>query len=307
MKKILMSFVLLLGAVTMSAQGSGVKISAKYKKGDNMLYRATTVTNIQGKTINMVGDTRYVVTKASPDGYTIASTLEKMQTDAAKDDLVGRMMNITSEGLKGIKIILTTDADGKVTGIQNLEEVKEKSKAYVDNVFEELFAELPTDDKFLSMDQLKATAMEQLSEENILNAMNVNPTPFTLNGMTISTGTENWNEDASGMKMKNQYTLLAPDASKIKVASKLEMSKDDFKKYIISQVKKIMPQQAEMIEQNIDMVMDSGAFKIDKTQTADYEFGTNGWMKTITYSTTNEINGQPSDIKAKLELIESNR
>lgn len=68
-----------------------------------------------------------------------------------------------------------------------------------------------------------------------------------------------------------------------------------------------MPQQAEMIEQNIDMVMDSGAFKIDKTQTADYEFGTNGWMKTITYSTTNVINGQSSDIKAKLELIESNR
>lgn len=308
MKKSMMTLVLMLVAMVMSAQTSGVKISAKYKKGDNMLYRMTAVTNVMGKSINLVSETRFVVTEASSKGYVIENTLEKMESDAAPDDLVGRMMNATTECLKGVKTIVVTDADGKVTGIKNIEEINKKTGEYLDKVFDELFVQLPAEaTQILTKDKLKATVMEQMTETNLIKSMIIQPSPLALNGLTISTGSTDTGVDVSGFKLKNTYTLVTPDATKVKVVGKSEMTKDDMKKMIIDQVKKLMPEQAAMIEQNIDMVMQNDAFKMDKEQTADYEFGKNGWIKTITYSSSSSNMGQSSDMNGKMELVESNR
>lgn len=308
MKKSMMTLVLMLVAMVMSAQTSGVKISAKYKKGDNMLYRMTAVTNVMGKSINLVSETRFVVTEASSKGYVIENTLEKMESDAAPDDLVGRMMNATTECLKGVKTIVVTDADGKVTGIKNIEEINKKTGEYLDKVFDELFVQLPAEaTQILTKDKLKATVMEQMTETNLIKSMIIQPSPLALNGLTISTGSTDTGVDVSGFKLKNTYTLVTPDATKVKVVGKSEMTKDDMKKMIIDQVKKLMPEQAAMIEQNIDMVMQNDAFKMDKEQTADYEFGKNGWIKSITYTSSSSNMGQSSDMNGKMELVESNR
>lgn len=308
MKKTMMTLVLMLVAMVMSAQTSGVKISAKYKKGDNMLYRMTAVTNVMGKSINLVSETRFVVTEASSKGYVIENTLEKMESDAAPDDLVGRMMNATTECLKGVKTIVVTDADGKVTGIKNIEEINKKTGEYLDKVFDELFVQLPAEaTQILTKDKLKATVMEQMTETNLIKSMIIQPSPLALNGLTISTGSTDTGVDVSGFKLKNTYTLVTPDATKVKVVGKSEMTKDDMKKMVIDQVKKLMPEQAAMIEQNIDMVMQNDAFKMDKEQTADYEFGKNGWIKTITYSSSSSNMGQSSDMNGKMEIVESNR
>lgn len=308
MKKSMMTLVLMLVAMVMSAQTSGVKISAKYKKGDNMLYRMTAVTNVMGKSINLVSESRFVVTEASSKGYVIENTLEKMESDAAPDDLVGRMMNATTECLKGVKTIVVTDADGKVTGIKNIEEINKKTGEYLDKVFDELFVQLPAEaTQILTKDKLKATVMEQMTETNLIKSMIMQPSPLALNGLTISTGSTDTGVDVSGFKLKNTYTLVTPDATKVKVVGKSEMTKDDMKKMVIDQVKKLMPEQAAMIEQNIDMVMQNDAFKMDKEQTADYEFGKNGWIKTITYSSSSSNMGQSSDMNGKMELVESNR
>lgn len=308
MKKSMMTLVLMLVAMVMSAQTSGVKISAKYKKGDNMLYRMTAVTNVMGKSINVVSESRFVVTEASSKGYVIENTLEKMESDAAPDDLVGRMMNATTECLKGVKTIVVTDADGKVTGIKNIEEINKKTGEYLDKVFDELFVQLPAEaTQILTKDKLKATVMEQMTETNLIKSMIIQPSPLALNGLTISTGSTDTGVDVSGFKLKNTYTLVTPDATKVKVVGKSEMTKDDMKKMIIDQVKKLMPEQAAMIEQNIDMVMQNDAFKMDKEQTADYEFGKNGWIKSITYSSSSSNMGQSSDMNGKMELVESNR
>ena len=308
MKKSLITFVLMLMAIAVNAQTSGVKISAKYQKGDNMLYRITVVTNVTGKTINVNSENRYVVIDSSRKGYVIESTLEKMETDAEANDMVGRLMNATTEILKGTKVIVITDVDGKVTGIKNIDEIVEKSSKMVDKMFDELFAQLPSEaSEMLSKDKLNASIMEQMNEKNIINSMIAEPSPLSLNGKIISTGSTDMVEDANGMKMKNTYTLTTPDAKKVKVTGKMDMNKEEMKKMIVDQVKKIMPQQAEMIEQNIDSVLDSGMFKFEKNQNADYEFGNNGWLKTVDYSSTSNTMGQESGTKGKIELIESNR
>lgn len=308
MKKSLITFVLILMAIAVNAQTSGVKISAKYQKGDNMLYRITVVTNVTGKTINVNSENRYVVIDSSRKGYVIESTLEKMETDAEANDMVGRLMNATTEILKGTKVIVITDVDGKVTGIKNIDEIVEKSSKMIDKMFDELFAQLPSEaSEMLSKDKLNASIMEQMNEKNIINSMIAEPSPLSLNGKVISTGSTDMVEDANGMKMKNTYTLTTPDAKKVKVTGKMDMNKEEMKKMIVDQVKKIMPQQAEMIEQNIDSVLDSGMFKFEKNQNADYEFGNNGWLKAVDYSSTSNTMGQESGTKGKIELIESNR
>lgn len=308
MKKSLITFVLMLMAIAVNAQTSGVKISAKYQKGDNMLYRITVVTNVTGKTINVNSENRYVVIDSSRKGYVIESTLEKMETDAEANDMVGRLMNATTEILKGTKVIVITDVDGKVTGIKNIDEIVEKSSKMIDKMFDELFAQLPSEaSEMLSKDKLNASIMEQMNEKNIINSMIAEPSPLSLNGKVISTGSTDMVEDANGMKMKNTYTLTTPDAKKVKVTGKMDMNKEEMKQMIVDQVKKIMPQQAEMIEQNIDSVLDSGMFKFEKNQNADYEFGNNGWLKTVDYSSTSNTMGQESGTKGKIELIESNR
>lgn len=308
MKKSLITFVLMLMAIAVNAQTSGVKISAKYQKGDNMLYRITVVTNVTGKTINVNSENRYVVIDSSRKGYVIESTLEKMETDAEANDMVGRLMNATTEILKGTKVIVITDVDGKVTGIKNIDEIVEKSSKMIDKMFDELFAQLPSEaSEMLSKDKLNASIMEQMNEKNIINSMIAEPSPLSLNGKVISTGSTDMVEDANGMKMKNTYTLTTPDAKKVKVIGKMDMNKEEMKQMIVDQVKKIMPQQAEMIEQNIDSVLDSGMFKFEKNQNADYEFSNNGWLKTVDYSSTSNTMGQESGTKGKIELIESNR
>ena len=68
-----------------------------------------------------------------------------------------------------------------------------------------------------------------------------------------------------------------------------------------------MPEQAEMIEQNIDAVMKSGMVKFDLEQTADYEFAPTGWLKTLTTDMKQNTMGQSTTVKSTQECIYSNR
>ena len=307
MKKTMMILALLMMAVTLSAQ-TGVKISAKYKKGDNMLYRQTSTINAGGKVMNVKSDLRYVVTDASPKGYTIDLTVENGVSDIDSNDIMGRMMNITMEIMKDTKCTYVTDADGKIIDIKNYDEILKKSENFIDKLVKNLFAELPAEaSQILTEDMLKSTAMEKMTKEYLIKAANLEPTPFTLNGKTISTGAMEKVTSVNDLKMKNMYFLTTPDAKKVKVTSTLDMTKDEMKTMIIDQVKKIMPSQAEMIEQNIDMVMSSGTIKFESEQTTDYEYGSNGWIKTITNTNKSNTIGTVSESTSKIELVESNR
>lgn len=59
MKKAMMTLALLLTAVTMSAQLAGVKITPKYQKGDNMLYRSVGTMTVGGEIVNLTSLNRY--------------------------------------------------------------------------------------------------------------------------------------------------------------------------------------------------------------------------------------------------------
>ncbi|MBO4485882.1 MAG: hypothetical protein J5734_01955 [Prevotella sp.] len=302
MKKVMTTLVLLLTTVVMSAQVTGVKIAPKYQKGDNKLYRTVGTMTVGGEIINVLSETRYVVTEANADGYVIETTLEKMDTDSK--DLTGKVMQLMQGAMKGVKTAFTTDADGKITGIKNFDEVKENALKMVDELFQTISAELPdATSAALPIDMLKQQVGSRLTQETVIAQSATSPGPLSLNGKTISTGTMDESVDQNGRKVKNMYFLSAPDGSKVKATTTLNMTKEDMKKMIVDQLKSMMPDQVSMVEQNIDQIMDSGMLKMESTQTADYEFLPNGWLKSLRVEQKQETMGQTTEMNTKTELV----
>lgn len=297
--------VMLVVAMTMSAQVGGVKIAPKYQKGDNMLYRAVTTTEAGGQKVTMTVDTRYRVTEASASGYTLEVTNEKVDVDA--QDFMARLLSASQSLLQGLTIVCTTDADGRVTGIKNFDEVRAQGEKSIESTVKVLMDEFPDMAQMLPTDMLKDQMTEQLTEEKLVAGVALAPSPLTLNGKTVATGKveESVNED--GRKVKNMYFLGSPDGKQVKVTTTLNMTKEEMKQFVIEQVSKLAPDQAQMIEENIDMIMQSGQLKFELNQTADYAFGDNGWLKTLSVDQKQNAMGQATSSVSKVELVESSR
>ena len=306
MKKVMMTLALLLTAVAMSAQLTGVKITPKFQKGDSKLYRTMTTMNVGGQVINMVGEMRYTVTGATPAGYTLEVCLEKMDTDD-QENLVGRIMTLNQGIMKGLKTVYTTDAEGVITDIKNFDEVKSAGKDAIEKMFDELTAELPEVAQILPKEAFVNQVDASLTKENVIASVKTNGSPFALYGKTISTGLMDEGTDNQGRKTKNMYFLSTPDGSKVKVTSALNMSKEEMKKMIIDQVKKMMPAQAEMIEQNFDQIMASGMLKMEMNTTSDYEIQPDGWVKSISTEIKQNSMGQAVEGSVKTELVPSSK
>ncbi len=54
----------------------------------------------------------------------------------------------------------------------------------------------------------------------------------------------------------------------------------------------IQRQQADMVKQNIDQLMDSGMLKMDMKEAVSYEVQPDGWVKSIKAEITNDAMGQ---------------
>ena len=66
--------------------------------------------------------------------------------------------------------------------------------------------------------------------------------------------------------------------------------KDDLKKLIIKQVEEQAPEQAEMIKQNIDLVM--GQMKFEMSEKSTYQLQDNGWVKSVKNEVNQNMMGQ---------------
>ena len=268
MKKILLTGILLLIALVAGAQ---TKIAPKMQKGMKKVYVAETTTNIAGqKSITMTVETQYAVTDVTADGYVMEVTVTDVQNDADKNDMVGRIVSLSMEMLKNVKTSLATDKDGKVTRILNFEDVLEEQ--YVG----------------------------QLTEKAILQQMQMNSSPFALNGKTVSSGMKDEFFNHQGLKMKRTYSV-GQDGT-IQTTSTIDMTPQEMKQMIIDQVEKLMPAQADMIKQNIDAVISSGMMKFNMDIKDVYTMQADGWVKNITSEAISDTMGQKTTVKSTVRL-----
>lgn len=293
MKKILLASALLLTALVAGAQ---TKIAPLMQKGMQKVYVAETTTNIAGqKSITMTVETQYSVADVTADGYVMDVTVTDVQTDADQKDLMGRVVSLSLEMLKNVKTSLATDKDGKVTKILNFEDVKSGAKKFIDKALEEVPA-IPG----FSKDMLEEQFVEQLTEQAITQQMQMNSSPFALNGKTITTGMQDEYLNHQGVKMMRTYSI--GEDGTIEAASAIGMKPEEMKQMIIDQVEKLMPAQAEMIKQNIDAVVNSGMLKFKMDVKDVYNFQADGWASGITSEAISDMMGQKTTIKTTVRL-----
>lgn len=296
MKKIILTSIVLLMTLMAEAQ---VKVAAAMKTGDKRIYVTETTMNIASqKELKLTREEAYEVKAATADGYEVEYQLLSVGSDAADNDLMARIMMLSSGMLKGIPVTIETDKEGKPLKIKNFESVKGQAVAAVENLIDELLKSVPGAEQMVPKDALKAQAEAGLSESLMLGGFDV----LALNGKTIGNGATEDYVNEQQMKMKRMYFLTSKDGRGIMTSSKLNMTTDELKDVIIAQVEQAAPEQAAMIKQNIDQLIQSGMLKMDVTEKGTYQLDEAGWPLTITSEQKTENMGQASEVKSVCKL-----
>ena len=287
MKKQLFVCIMLLMAWTAQAQNS-IKVVPTMKKGDVRTYEIEVSSNIPDSPVKMAQQSVYTVVDANSNGYVMDITYKEWTTNGESAGLVGKLMSMSESMMQNAHMRLATDKQGLPVKILNYDEMRKQMEETVAKIIDEVKQSAPEMGELMRWDNLAKEAVAQMDESVILHNMLIN-SPLMLNGKTLSTGSEEEYVAPGGMKMKRHYTV---NGRTIVAKSELNMSEDDLKNYIISQVEKAMPSQAEMIKQNIDMVMQSGMMKIEMTEDTTYELQDDGWVKSIKTVMNNKMMGQ---------------
>ena len=291
MKKLFLTSVVLLMALMAQAQ---TKIAPKLENGFKAVYTEKSTINMMGKELTINSDNEYVVSDATPDGAVITVTNTGMDLPSTGSmDPVSAMLLMSVQITKGTTVKMAVNADGTPQKILNLDEVKEKAGKNVETIITSMFDTMPELSQAMSKEDLTEHLMEALTEEKLLDEFDV----LALNGKTIANGYQDTFTNGDGMKMKRMYFVAG---KKIISNATLDMSKDDLKAFIIKQVEEEAPEQAEMIKENIDMVM--GQLKFDATEKNTYQLQDNGWPASINIEKSQDSMGQSIKITSVIEL-----
>ena len=123
-----------------------VKVVAKFKKGDYVVYdikQTTTQVSDANDTHEFViaGETRYDVIDADKTGYTISCKAQKWESqNSPENDLASNLVKSAMTMLVGQAIIMRANLDGKIIKIENMDELRQKMEDYMDGLLDKLFS-----------------------------------------------------------------------------------------------------------------------------------------------------------------------
>ena len=296
MKKVFLLSIVILMSV--SVFGQSIKVTPVLKKGMKKAYMNTTAVTTMDQTITITSDQLLTITKETPQGYEMTMENANFSSDAKDENLASRLLTLGSEILKDTKVQVRLDKDGKLLDIINYEEVKSKSVATGERMVDELFKAAPEISQVLTKEAIMEQVTGALTQENLIKSLTGNTNPLALFGLTIVNGMQ----DKYNNNMVDLKRTWLVNGKKIFASAKSDMSKEELKAYVLSQVEKLAPQQADMIKDNIDMVLNSGLVKIDVTENANYELGDDLWIKSMETTVETDMMGQKSSTRTKIQL-----
>ena len=296
MKKVFLLSIVILMSV--SVFGQSIKVTPVLKKGMKKAYTNTTAVTTMDQTITITSDQLLTITKETPQGYEMTMENANFSSDAKDENLASRLLTLGSEILKDTKVQVRLDKDGKLLDIINYEEVKSKSAATGERMVDELLKAAPEISQVLTKEAIMEQVTGSLTQENLIKSLTGNTNPLALFGLTIINGMQ----DKYNNNMVDLKRTWLVNGKKIFASAKSDMSKEELKAYVLSQVEKLAPQQADMIKDNIDMVLNSGLVKIDVTENANYELGDDLWIKSMETTVETDMMGQKSSTRTKIQL-----
>ena len=269
------------------------KIAPKLENGFKAVYTEKSTINMMGKELTYNSDNEYVVSDVTADGAVITVTNTAMDLPSMEGlDPVSAMLLMTAQINKGTTVKMAVNAEGVPQKILNLDEVKEKAGETIEVLVTNMFDAVPELSQAISKEDMIKQLVEVLSEEMLLN-----DDVLALNGKTIANGYQDSFTNDDGMKMKRMYFMAG---KKIISNATLDMSKDDLKEYIIKKIEEEAPEQAQMVKDNIDMLM--GQLKFDATEKHTYEMQANGWPASITSEESKDSMGQSMKVLSVISL-----
>ena len=290
MKKLFLTSVVLLMALMAQAQ---TKIAPKLENGFKAVYTEKSTINMMGKELTYNSDNEYVVSDVTADGAVITVTNTAMDLPSMEGlDPVSAMLLMTAQINKGTTVKMAVNAEGVPQKILNLDEVKEKAGETIEVLVTNMFDAVPELSQAISKEDMIKQLVEVLSEEMLLN-----DDVLALNGKTIANGYQDSFTNDDGMKMKRMYFMAG---KKIISNATLDMSKDDLKELIIKKIEEEAPEQAQMVKENIDMLM--GQLKFDASEKHTYEMQANGWPASITSEESKDSMGQSMKVSSVISL-----
>ena len=289
MKRFFLLSTLLLATLMICAQ---TKIAPKMKKGMKKVYVVEATIGVPSKqSTKITTETVYEVVDATNDGYVLDVYVTDVKTDAK--DAESRVYSLATEMLKDVHTQYATNKDGKVTKILNAEEGKKRINEMLDKVLADVPLPAST-----TLTNLKKQLTGNINEASLLESMQISTSPLTLNGKTISTGTEEEYNTEQGIKMKRTYSVK--DKSSIQSNAKINMNTDDMKKMVMGLVEKIVPNQSENLLDMIGPMISN--LKIDAAENSTYTFQKDGWIKNITSEMNYSMMGASFKINTKVSL-----
>ena len=287
MKKQMIICLMLLIAYAVQAQNS-IKVAPVMKKGETRTYVTEVTNESAGKNERIIQESDYTITDVTDDGYVMDVVCTKIETQTGTDDIASKLLRINETMMKGAHICYATDKAGRAMRILNYEELCKKTEETMNHIFDEILESAPELGNLISKESMIEKARSQMSETAMLKNIQKTTSPMALNGKTISTGLEEEFVNTMGMKMKRRYTV---NGNTIVAKAESNMSKEDMKNFIIAQVETVMPGQAEMIKQNIDMMLDSNMLTFQMDEETTFELLDNGWVKSMKSVTKHKMMG----------------
>lgn len=296
MKKVFALSIGLMMAV--SVFGQSIKVTPALKKGMVKTYTVATTITATGQTVNMNAERKYTITKETPEGYEMTLETTGIKSDNSGENLLGRLATLSEEMMNDCKVQMRLNKEGKVLGIINYEDVKEKSNLAAKKLIDELFESAPEISQLLKKEQLQEQIVNELTQERLTQSLTVSSSPLALFGRTIVSGMEDKYDH--GMVTLKRIWLVT--GKKIGASAKTDMSREELKNFIIKQVEKTAPQQADMIKENIDAALESGLLKLDINEKSSYELADDFWVKSMESSMENDMMGQKNGTVVKIVL-----
>lgn len=289
MKRFFLLSTLLLATLMICAQ---TKIAPKMKKGMKKVYVVEATIGVPSKqSTKITTETVYEVVDATNDGYVLDVYVTDVKTDAK--DAESRVYSLATEMLKDVHTQYATNKEGKVTKILNAEEGKKRINEMLDKVLADVPLPAST-----TLTNLKKQLTGNINEASLLESVQISTSPLTLNGKTISTGTEEEYNTEQGIKMKRTYSVK--DKSSIQTNAKINMNTDDMKKMVMGLVEKMVPNQSENLLDMIGPMINN--LKIDAAENSTYTFQKDGWIKNITSEMNYSMMGASFKINTKVSL-----
>ena len=249
--------------------------------------------------INIATNTKYTVSDATADGYVLDVVTTNFTSDAAASNVAAQILSAAQEMMKDVNIRIATDKNGKPVKIVNYAELNKQLDERSKMMMNKLYELIPEAKSMIPEEALKQQFMESLSEEALLKSMTGSSSPLLLFGKTIMTGAQEEFVNDQGLNMKRMYFVNGKDVT---TNATLNMSKEQIKKLIITQLEKTMPEQADAVKGQIDQLIESGMLKLDAKETTTFKLQDDFWPATWTTEVSTETAGQKTATKVTTTL-----